>query len=132
MTLRTNDIFREISRLIFLVESSGIDRMSKFKIVKVLLVVKLNLFELLKKEAEAEAGANRMVKAAENGGIARDSKKHELILQFIKNNGGRVGSADLLGLGIAGRSLRRYLRNLCDGNKIKIERSGRNFFYLVV
>ena len=132
MTSKADDIFKEINRLILLVESSRIEKINRLKIIKVLLAVKLKLFELLEKEKEIETKINHPAKASGNGGIARNSKKHELILQFIKNNGGRVDSVQLSGLGIASRSLRRYIKNLRDENKIKIERSGRNLFYLMV
>lgn len=131
MFQKNTEILKKISSLILLVENSRIEKISKFKIVKVLLAVKLKLFELLKKEIELEAKTNDAAEAA-NRGIGGDLKKHELILQFIKNNGGRVDTVKLLTLGIASRSLRRYIKNLRDENKIKIEKSGRNLFYLMV
>lgn len=67
---------------------------------------------------------------ARNGGEStRTAEKYELILQFIKQNSGRVSAAQLLGLGIAGRSLRRYVKNLCVSGKISVEKKGREHFY---
>lgn len=110
-----------IDRLIFLVENSEIGQADKLKIIKVLLSVKLRLVELLpplKKQAEQTKVQNKI--------------KQEIILQFIKQHSGRASHDTLLNLGIAGRSLRRYLKNLKDQNKIKIEKAGRNYFYLLI
>lgn len=112
-----------IDRLISLIENSEINQTDKLKIIKVLLSVKLKLVELLKNEIRAVIGGDQ---SAEN------AAKQELILEFIKQNRGRVSRDSLLGLGIAGRSLRRYLKNLKDQNKIKIEKTGRNYFYLLI
>jgi len=134
MTSKTNELFKEISRLIFSVESSRIDKISKLKITKVLLALKLSILELLKSEIRSEGKAidAARIKAPGNGHGGRDIRKHELILEFIKNNGGKVSLGQLSGLGIAGRSLRRYMNYLRNQNKIRIERAGRNLFYLMV
>lgn len=112
-----------IDRLIFLVENSKINQADKLKLIKVLLSVKLKLVELLKKEIRPAIGA---------GQSTENAAKQELILQFIRQNSGRVSHGTLLNLGISGRSLRRYLKNLKDRNKIRIEKSGRNYFYLLI
>jgi len=119
-----------IDRLISSIENSDINQIDRLKIIKVLLVIKIKLIEF----------SNSGFKLANNGPIKKtngrprldSSKKYNLVLQFIRNKGGRVNSADLLSLGLAGRSLRRYIKNLCRENKVKIEKSGRNYFYLVV
>lgn len=118
-----------IDRLISSIENSDINQIDKLKIVKVLLAIKIKLIEFSDKDEMATIP----VKRTGNGpDPARSSQKHNLIIQFIKNKGGRVNAAELLELSLAGRSLRRYIKDLCQENKIKIEKSGRNYFYLVV
>mgnify|MGYP001609890669 FL=1 len=127
-----------IDQLIFSIENSDINQIDKLKIIKVLLAIKIRLIEFSYKDMVRQALHN--IKVANNApakrGNGRDhdrpSKKHNLIIEFIKNKGGRVNAAELLSLGLAGRSLRRYIKDLCQENKIKIEKSGRNYFYLVV
>ena len=120
-----------IDRLISSIENStDINQIDRLKIIKVLLAIKIKLIEF----------SNSGLKLANNGPIKKtngrprpgSSKKHNLILQFIKNKGGRVNAAELSSLGLAGRSLRRYIKDLYQDNKIKIEKLGRNYFYLTV
>lgn len=118
MARKTSSIFREIDRLVFLIEKSGLEETDKLKIIKVFLSAKLKLLELLKNAAGKEGAAA--------------PRKQESILQFIRQSGGRVSKPQLLGLGISGRSLRRHLKMLRQGNKIRVEKSGRNLFYLVL
>ena len=131
MPFKSIDILKEINRLISLIGDSTIQETDKLKIMKVLLVVKLKLIELLGKEISSEAKVIHIASMA-----SHESKylpdKQELILEFIKNKNGRVGLVDLLGLGIAGRSLRRYLKRLKDNKKIRIEKRGRENFYTVI
>lgn len=119
-----------IDRLISSIENSDINQIDRLKIVKVLLAIKIKLIEFSDKDIKA--ANNTPTKQGNGRDLDRPSKKHNLIIQFIKNKGGRVNTAELLSLGLAGRSLRRYIKNLCQENKIKIEKSGRNYFYLVV
>lgn len=143
---RSSQILKEITQLILSVENSSIQKIEKLKMIKVLFAIKLKLVELLEKELEIEAkmiyqaGLNAkriytpLSQVSENNTENRaitNLNKQEIIIEFIKNNKGRVSVDELLSLGIAGRSLRRYLKNLIDGRKIKIERSGRNYFYLL-
>ena len=123
-------ILKEISQLIFLVENSSVQKTDKLKIIKVLFVIKLKLIELLEKELKMETGIIYRASVARNINESIGiSDKHDLIIQFIKSKSGSVSATELLSLGIAGRSLRRYIKNLIDGRKIKIEKSGRNYFY---
>ena len=86
----------------------------------------------LEKELKIEAKVIYRASVARNtNNNIQMLNKYDLIMQFIKNNSGRVSAAELLSLGITGRSLRRYIKNLIDGRKIKIEKSGRNYFYLL-
>lgn len=124
MLQKSSQILKEINQLISSIEDSSIQKADKLKIIKVLLTVKLKLIELLGKELKTDVAGN-------GESSAKISDKHELIIQFIKNNSGRVSAAKLLDLGIAGRSLRRYLENLKNESKIKIEKSGRNYFYSI-
>ena len=119
-----------IDRLISSIENStDINQIDRLKIIKVLLAIKIKLIEFSGKEIKA---ANKVSAKSNNGhDQPRSSKKHNLVLQFIKDKGGRVNAAELLSLGLAGRSLRRYIRDLCQDNKVKIEKSGRNYFYLI-
>lgn len=118
-----------IDRLISSIENSDINQIDKLKIVKVLLAIKIKLIEFLGKDIEV---ANNVPTKRGNGrDHDRPLKKHNLIIQFIKNKGGRVNAVELLELGLAGRSLRRYIKDLCQENKIKIEKLGRNYFYLI-
>ena len=66
------------------------------------------------------------------GNSVKISDKHELIIQFIKQNSGRVSATKLLDLGIAGRSLRRYIKNLSASGKISVEKKGREHFYSII
>ena len=123
-------ILKEISQLIFLVENSSVQKTDKLKIIKVLFVIKLKLIELLEKELKMETGIIYRASVARNINESIGiSDKHDLIIQFIKSKSGSVSPTELLSLGIASRSLRRYIKNLIDGRKIKIEKSGRNYFY---
>ena len=117
-------ILKEISQFILSVENSSIQEIDKLKIIKVLFAIKLKLIELLEKELKIVA------KSSEES--IKLSDKQDLIIQFIKDKSGPVSTNELLSLGIAGRSLRRYIKSLIDGKKIKIEKSGRNYFYLLV
>lgn len=138
MPQESTRILKEISQLINLVENSTIQKTDKLKIVKVLLAVKLKLIELLGKELKTEAKVMNLASVAKsdvagNGGNSvKKSEKHDLILEFIKNNSGRVSAAKLLDLGIAGRSLRRYLKNLSATGKILVEKKGREHFYTLI
>ncbi len=132
MSQKNTQILKEISQLISLVENSSIQKADKLKIIKVLLAIKLKLIELLGKEIKTEAKVMHMASVAKhNERPPKESNKYELILQFIKNKSGKVSYPELSDLGIAGRSLRRYLKNLYDDNKIKIEKSGRQHFYSI-
>ena len=115
------------------IESSGIQKTDKLKIVKVLLVIKLKLIELLAKELKIEAKVMHLVSVAKHTERSpKKSDKHELILQFIKNKSGKVSYPELSDLGIAGRSLRRYIKNLSVSGKISVEKKGREYFYTLV
>ena len=127
---RSIQILKDVSQLILSVENSSIEKINKLKLIKVLFVIKLKLIELLEKELKMETRVIYRASVARN--INESTKvpgKHDLIIQFIKSKSGPVSPAELLSLGIAGRSLRRYIKNLIDGRKIKIEKSGRNYFY---
>lgn len=122
-----------IDQLISSIEKSGINQIDKLKIIKVLLAIKIRLIEFLDEDIVANKIPTKQGNGhpAERGrNQARSSEKHNLVLRFIKNKGGRVNAAELSSLGLAGRSLRRYIKDLCRENKIKIEKSGRNYFYL--
>ncbi|MBI4117178.1 MAG: hypothetical protein HY451_00585 [Parcubacteria group bacterium] len=134
-----------IDRLISSIENStDINQIDKLKIVKVLLAIKIKLIEFSDKDMfrpiktadkppHSYMSSGGKVPAKSNNGHdrARSSGKHNLVLRFIKDKGGRVNAMQLLELGLAGRSLRRYIKVLCRENKIKIEKSGRNYFYLI-
>ncbi|TSC90606.1 MAG: hypothetical protein G01um10142_353 [Parcubacteria group bacterium Gr01-1014_2] len=136
-------ILKEISQLIFLVENSSIQKTDKLKLIKVLFVLKLKLIELLEKELKMEGSEGLKIKSQSDNrsfgvgvNMAKSSdesiklsNKQDLIIQFIKDKSRPVSPNELLSLGIAGRSLRRYIKSLIDGKKIKIEKSGRNHFY---
>lgn len=154
---KSTQILKAISQLILSVENSSIQKTDKLKLVKVLFAIKLKLIELLEKELKMEAKLiyrasphakrvyetlSQISEANTHYGVVASvakssdesikvSDKQDLIIQFIKDNRGRVNAVDLLSLGIAGRSLRRYIKNLIDRRKIKIEKSGRNYFYLL-
>lgn len=156
--MKSSEIIKEISRFISLVENSNIQKSDKLKIVKVLLVIKLKLIELLKEELKKEVrvmyrasphtkrgqtalggqldevnpryGVGASV-AKNNGQDAKLLKKHDLIIQFIKQHSGRVSATKLLELNIAGRTLRRYIKNLSDSGKVSIEKKGREHFYFL-
>ncbi len=117
MSSEKAEILNKINQLISLIENSNIAEIDKFKILKVLLTIKLRLIEF---------------KESIHGRKNDSSKKYEIILGFIQSRGGRVNSAELASLGISGRSLRRYIKDLRGLNKLKIEKSGRNYFYSVV
>ena len=119
-----------INRLISSIENSDINQIDKLKIIKVLLAIKIKLIEFSDKDIKA--ASNSPIKRGNGRDHGQPSKKHNLIIEFIKNKGGRVNAAELLEIGLAGRSLRRYIKNLCRENKVKIEKSGRNYFYLVI
>ena len=135
MVQKNHQILKEISQLVSSVESSEIQKNDKLKIVKVLLVIKLKLIEFLendlKKEAKMmyQASVAKSDVAGDAGDGSKISNKHELIIQFIKQNSGRVSAAKLLDLGIAGRTLRRYIKNLSASGKISVEKKGREHFY---
>ena len=104
-----------IDQLIFSIENSDINQVDKLKIIKVLLAIKIRLIEFSYKDMVRQALHN--IKVANNApakqGNGRDhakpSEKYNLIIQFIASKGGRVNAAELLSLGLAGRSLRRYI-----------------------
>ena len=138
MFQKSSQILKEINQLISSIEDSSIQKADKLKIIKVLLAVKLKLIELLGKEIRTEARVMHLASVAKsdmagNGGNSgKISDKHELIVQFIKNNSGRVSAAQLLDIGIAGRSLRRYIKGLSASGKILVEKKGREHFYTLV
>ena len=138
MLQKSSQILKEINQLISSIEDSSIQKADKLKIIKVLLAVKLKLIELLGKELKAEARVMHLASVAKNemagngSDRAKVSDKHELIIQFIKQNNGRVSAVQLLDIGIAGRSLRRYIRNLSASGKILVEKKGREHFYSVI
>lgn len=119
-----------IDQLISLIENLDINQIDRLKIVKVLLAIKIRLIEFSDKDIKVINN----ISAKRGNGRNHDKplKKHNLIIQFIENKGGRVNAAELSSLGLAGRSLRRYIKDLCRENKIKIEKLGRNYFYLVI
>lgn len=118
-----------IDQLISSIENLDINQIDKLKIIKVLLVIKIKLIEFSDKDIKV---ANINPAKLSNGrDYTRSLEKHNLVLQFIKDKGGRVNVVELSSLGLAGRSLRRYIKDLCQNNKIKIEKSGRNYFYLI-
>ncbi|MEK7537169.1 MAG: hypothetical protein AAB584_01880 [Patescibacteria group bacterium] len=123
-----------IDQLISSIENSDINQIDKLKIVKVLLAIKVKLIEFSDKFSDKDTKTASILSKQGNGRPAKRTKtpKHNLVLQFIKDKGGRVNAVELLSLGIAGRSLRRYIKDLSQQNRVKIEKSGRNFFYLVV
>lgn len=144
-------ILSELNELISSVENSNIQKNDKLKILKVLLVIKLKLFELLKEEFKKEAreiywaspersregpqgiSASYRASVAKNGGQNnKPFKKQNMIIQFIKHNSGLVSATKLLELRIAGRTLRRYIKNLSDSGKISVEKKGRQHFYAVI
>lgn len=138
MSQKNTQILKEISQLISSVEDSKIQKTDKLKIIKVLLAVKLKLIELLESDLKMEAKVAYRVSVAKSDvaknilDSAKISEKHELIIQFIKKNSGRVSAAKLLDLGIAGRTLRRYIKNLSASGKISVEKKGREHFYTVI
>ena len=122
--MKSTQILKEISQLILSVEDSSIQKIDKLKLIKVLFAIKLKLIEFLEKELKIEAKVIYRASVARNtNNNIQMLNKYDLIMQFIKNNSGRVSAAELLSLGITGRSLRRYIKNLIDGRKIKIEKS---------
>ena len=138
MSQKNTQILKEISQLISSVEYSSIQKTDKLKIIKVLLAIKLKLIWLLEKDLKKEAKMVYQASVAksdmaDNGrNNSKISDKHELILQFIKNKSGKVSYPELSDLGIAGRSLRRYIKNLSVSGKISVEKKGREYFYTLV
>lgn len=138
MASKSTEILKEINRLISLVSDSSIQEIDKLKIIKVLLAIKLRVMELLDKEITSEAKIFHVASTAGHSVNRRKRKdsgssdKQGLILEFIRNKSSQVGLAELSELGIAGRSLRRYLKNLKDGKRVKIEKRGRENFYSVI
>jgi len=151
MSQTSSRVLKEISQLIFSVENSGLRKNDKLKIVKVLLSIKLKLIELLKEDLKKEARVTHLASlersregperasASYGASVAKTAgqdtellKKHDLILQFIKEHSGRVSAVKLLDLGIAGRTLRRYIKNLSDSGKVLVEKKGREHFYTVI
>ena len=132
MVQESREILKKITQLVSLVESSDIQLIEKLKILKVLLTLKIKLIELLPLEpARARVSKNRsldFVPRQRNDTL----EKHELLLKFIREKGGRASSAELAGLGLAARSLRRYLRNLASAGKISLEKKGRGHFYSLI
>lgn len=128
MVRESKEILKKITQLVSLVESSNIQLIEKLKILKVLLILKVKLIELLPIEPARKAPREKSLNSVSR---QRDDtlEKHELLLKFIREKGGRVSLNEFTSLGISGRSLRRYLKNLRDSNKIKIEKSGRRRFY---
>lgn len=128
--MKSGQIIKEISQLISSVESSDIQKTDKLKLVKVILSIKLRLIEILGKKIVAEAKVMRVASLArKERKTARPSKKHELILQFIKQNSGRVSATKLSEVGIAGRTLRRYISELSASGRVSVEKKGRRHFY---
>ncbi len=128
MTQKTKEILRKINQLLYFVEISNIKAIDKLKILKVLLSIKLNLMELLsfeqKEERKGEPRPNRELRN-------HVTQKHHLILKFIEDKGGRVSAAELNNVGLAGRSLRRYIKDLRNSGKLIVEKKGREHFYLL-
>lgn len=120
---KNNNIIKRIDSLIFSIENSNIQKIDRLKIIKVLISIKIRLIEFLRGEE------NIQVKEGNGRDYYNSSEKQEIIINFIKEKGGRVDLFELSKLGIAGRSLRRYLRSLSNNRKIKIQKDGRRHFY---
>lgn len=127
------EILKKINQLITILENLNIQKTDRLKILKVLLAIKLRLIEFLIEVGKdrPKIDTNAFPKPAR---VEREQtqEKLEIVLSFIKNNGGKVSSGQLISLGIAGRSLRRYIKNLRDSGKILIDKKGREHFYTII
>src|SRR3989344_4539033 len=104
MVQESREILKKITQLISLIENSNIQLTEKLKILKVLLTLKVKLIELLPFEP-ARAGVSK-ARPLDFSPRQRNStlEKQESLLKFIREKGGRASSAELAGLGLAGRS----------------------------
>lgn len=117
------EIIRKIDQLIDLAATNPkIEKMAKLMIIRLLLGLKLDFLRFMAERKK------KIVRLA--GKREKTEGKEKLILKFIEEKGGRAGLDDLATLGISGRSLRRYLKNLRKQGLILLEKQGREHFYI--
>ena len=119
----SKEIIGKLNQLIDLAATDPkMEKTAKLRFIRLLLALKLDFLGFLaKKEVIRPTGKREKTK-----------EKERLILKFIEEKGGRAGMEDLAILGISGRSLRRYLKNLSKQGLIALEKRGREHFYLLL
>ena len=119
----SKEIIGKLNQLIDLAATDPkMEKTAKLRFIRLLLALKLDFLGFLaKKEVIRPTGKREKTK-----------EKERLILKFIEEKGGRAGMEDLAILGISGRSLRRYLKNLSKQGLITLEKRGREHFYLLL
>mgnify|MGYP001568660968 FL=1 len=119
----SKEIIGKLNQLIDLAATDPkMEKTAKLRFIRLLLALKLDFLGFLaKKEVVRPTGKREKTK-----------EKERLILKFIEEKGGRAGMEDLAILGISGRSLRRYLKNLSKQGLITLEKRGREHFYLLL
>ena len=119
----SKEIIGKLNQLIDLAATDPkMEKTAKLRFIRLLLALKLDFLGFLaKKEIVRPTGKREKTK-----------EKERLILKFIEEKGGRAGMEDLAILGISGRSLRRYLKNLSKQGLITLEKRGREHFYLLL
>lgn len=121
----SKEIIRKINELIDLASADP-------KTIKLLLELKLVFLRFLAESKAAKLAIQKRETDRRIGKMEKTEEKEGLILKFIEKKGGRVGMDDLVTLGISGRSLRRYLKDLRKRGLITIEKRGREHFYILV
>ena len=120
------DVIRKINELIDLVAvDPKTSRHFKLKTIRLLLELKLDFLGFL-----AETKKRRYRPFGQAGKREKTEGKERSVLKFIGEKGGQVRMADFSALGISGRSLRRYLKDLRKQGLIEVEKRGREHFYI--
>lgn len=119
------EIKEKIHTIAVFIERLNIKKVNKLILFKHLLELKLKILTALEKKEPKARSVKR------KGNSFKISSKYELILNFIKSKGDKVGTEDLKNLKLPGRTLRRYLKKLKDENKILVEKIGRKYFYKI-
>lgn len=132
MSQEPKKILKRIGELISLIENSNVRTEDKLKILKVLLILKIKLIDLLPLAARSDKNGKSGISNSPLRQRENTLEKQALIVNFLKEKGGRAGSTEFINLGMAGRSLRRYLKNLRDTGKLSLDKKGREHFYNLI
>ena len=128
MAGQPENVIRKINELIDLAAvDSKTSSDFKLKTIKLLLELKLDFLRFL-----AETKKRSPLPARPTGKREKTEGKEKMILKLIDGKGGRAGMDDFAALGISGRSLRRYLKDLRKQGLIEVEKQGREHFYKLV